>query len=80
MVISVEARTTTWTKDSHGLFDYESTNVIKARVKTYEGSRLVRTAHNCVFAADENIEGAEPLLLLSKRNGKIYLRRVQCKA
>lgn len=71
MLISVEARTTTWTKDSHGLFDYESASVVRGRVTVDQPSRLLRIAHKCAFTFEETPEGAEPLLLLSTRNGKV---------
>lgn len=71
MLFSVEARTTTWTKDSHGLFDYESASVMRDKVTAVQSSRLQRIGNRCAFATEETAEGAETLLLLSQRNGEI---------
>lgn len=35
-------RCVTWTRDSNGLFDYESKNISKKNIKTQTGGRVVR--------------------------------------
>jgi hypothetical protein len=35
-------RCVTWTRDSNGLFDYESKNIAKKNIKSNTGGRLVR--------------------------------------
>ena len=34
-------RCVTWTRDSHGLFDYESKNIAKKNIKTHTGGKIV---------------------------------------
>ena len=35
-------RCVTWTRDSNGLFDYESKNIAKKNIKTQTGGKLIR--------------------------------------
>jgi hypothetical protein len=35
-------RCVTWTRDSHGLFDYESKNIAKKNIKTQTGGKIIR--------------------------------------
>ena len=35
-------RCVTWTRDSNGLFDYESKNIAKRNIKSITGGKLVR--------------------------------------
>ena len=53
-VPEVYMRCVTWTRDSNGLFDYESKNISKRNIKSVTGGRLVR--------ADEDVQ------LISKDN------------
>lgn len=41
-VFEVFMRCVTWTKDSNGLFDYESKNIAKKNIKTQTGGKIVR--------------------------------------
>jgi len=34
-------RCVTWTRDSHGLFDYESKNIAKKNIKTHTGGKII---------------------------------------
>ena len=38
----VYMRCVTWTRDSHGLFDYESKNIAKKNIKTQTGGKIIR--------------------------------------
>ena len=40
-VFEVYMRCVTWTKDSHGLFDYESKNISKKNIKTHTGGKII---------------------------------------
>jgi hypothetical protein len=35
-------RCVTWTRDSNGLFDYESKSIAKKNIKTQTGGKLIR--------------------------------------
>ena len=39
--------TSTWTRDIHGLFDYETRDIKKMSMTTDKGMRLVRSGHEC---------------------------------
>ena len=38
----VYMRCVTWSRDSHGLFDYESKNIAKKNIKTQTGGKILR--------------------------------------
>jgi len=38
----VYMRCVTWTRDSNGLFDYESKNIAKKNIKTQTGGKIIR--------------------------------------
>lgn len=40
-VFEVYMRCVTWTRDSHGLFDYESKNISKKNIKTHTGGKII---------------------------------------
>jgi len=42
MIPEVYMRCVTWTRDSNGLFDYESKNISKKNIKTQTGGRVIR--------------------------------------
>ena len=42
IVPEVYMRCVTWTRDSNGLFDYESKNISKKNIKTQTGGRVIR--------------------------------------
>lgn len=42
IIPEVYMRCVTWTRDSNGLFDYESKNISKKNIKTQTGGRVVR--------------------------------------
>lgn len=42
----VYIRCVTWTKDSHGLFDYESRHITKKNIKSTKGGRIVRISND----------------------------------
>ena len=58
-VAEVFMRCVTWTRDSNGLFDYESKNIAKKNIKSITGGRLVRDNDEVQLIARENFVGME---------------------
>ena len=42
-------RCVTWSRDSHGLFDYESRYIAKKNIRTTEGGRIIRLLNDVEF-------------------------------
>lgn len=42
-------KASTWLKSSHGLFDYESKNVVTFTYKTHDTGSIILNGDNCVF-------------------------------
>ncbi|CAG9326895.1 unnamed protein product [Blepharisma stoltei] len=61
---SIYASTFTWSRDSHGLFDYESSHISKKLFKITENSKIVRAGNETHIQA-HNSELANSSLLLS---------------
>lgn len=70
-------RCVTWTRDSHGLFDYESKSISKKNIKTHTGGKiilkgddvhLVSRNHEC------NVEERQILRLERNHDKKFVLR------
>jgi hypothetical protein len=71
-------RCVTWSKDSHGLFDYESRHIVKKNIKTLQTGSIVRLDNDVEFVSPlmplELISPhAKPLLTISKINGKFFV-------
>jgi hypothetical protein len=67
-------RCVTWSRDSHGLFDYESRYIAKRNIKTYTGGKIIRLNNDVEFiskhsTASEFGPAAKPLIIVSERNG-----------
>ncbi len=69
----------TWSRDSHGLFDYESRHLVKKTMKSFKPSQIVRKAEHDldIVALQENDsqtseEGSieKPLLKITNQNSK----------
>ena len=54
MVPEVYMRCVTWTRDSNGLFDYESKNIAKRNIKSVTGGKLVRMGEEVQLVAKDN--------------------------
>ena len=70
-------RCVTWSRDSHGLFDYESRYITKRNIKTYTGGKIIRTDSNVEFisknsSASEYGPNAKPLLVVHENKGNKY--------
>lgn len=68
---SVIIRAHTWARDSHGLFDYESSKVSKSTIKTASASYLLRKDNEIshVFALPEFQESVKFLTHLQVVEG-----------
>lgn len=71
MALSVQMNSTTWSRNSHGLFDYESLDVHKNTFEVTEPVAVVRTGNSIsVMAEDVQLpKGSNPLIRLTQRNG-----------
>jgi hypothetical protein len=47
----VYMRCVTWSRDSHGLFDYESKNIAKKNIKTQTGGKILRVNDDVEFVS-----------------------------
>ena len=69
-------RCVTWSRDSHGLFDYESRYIQKKNIKTSSGGKIIRLNNDVEFISQnlcaEDIDAsAKPLIQVTqKSNGK----------
>ena len=69
-------RCVTWSRDSHGLFDYESRYICKKNIKTSTGGKIIRLNNDVEFISldlhAEDIDAtAKPLISVTqKSNGK----------
>lgn len=61
-------RCVTWTKDSHGLFDYESKNISKKNIKTHTGGKIILVGDEMQLVSKNYIFGQNscPLLILER--------------
>lgn len=51
MILSLLLRGVTWSRDSHGLFDYESRQVSQKSFKTQSNCKLVRNGNTLELAS-----------------------------
>lgn len=70
-------RCVTWSRDSHGLFDYESRFINKKNIKSQQPGKIVRVDNDVEFVAQEmplTLPNAKPLLTLSRMHDKYYIK------
>ena len=65
----VYMRCVTWSRDSHGLFDYESKNIAKKNIKTQTGGKILRVNDDVEFVSirtkpEEVDEAAKPMIIV----------------
>jgi len=75
MSARVYMRCVTWSRDSHGLFDYESRYITKRNLRTTADGRIIRLDNDIEFlneGQDMSVFGeeAKPLLRINEVNGK----------
>lgn len=63
-------RCVTWTRDSHGLFDYESKNIAKKNIKTQTGGKIIRIGDEVQLVSKSYVLGpnSKPMVSLLKSN------------
>ena len=74
-------RCVTWSRDSHGLFDYESKNIAKKNIKTQTGGKILRVHDDVEFVSirtkPEDVDQvAKPMIIVRQQSGKYFLLRV----
>ena len=72
--MSVEA--VTWSRESHGLFDYESRHISKRCLKAASSAKIIRIKNDIRLVTDvyneRNVcENSKTLALLKHRDGKL---------
>lgn len=77
-VLRVYMRCVTWSRDSHGLFDYESRYINKKNIKSLQAGKIVRVDNDVEFVPSDipvNLiaPDAKPLLTLKQVNGKFFV-------
>lgn len=68
----------TWARDSHGLFDYESRNIIRSQLQTEGDAQLLRTGNHVQLmteSLDFSLLGPDhkPLLQIDQRDGQYFI-------
>jgi len=71
-------RCVTWSRDSHGLFDYESRYINKKNIKSLQAGKVVRVDNDVEFVpsdipTDLIAPDSKPLLTLGQANGKFFV-------
>lgn len=69
----MEAKTRTWARDSHGLFDYETSSLVKSLCTAAGRAELIRLGDKCQFCGETPPAAAEPLLLLNESNSNAHI-------
>ena len=62
--ISLKVKAFTWSKDSHGLFDYESSHITANRELCQENTQIFRNQKEVVFWSEDNEEISKGLTKL----------------
>jgi len=79
----VEIKTVTWSKDSHGLFDYESKNIQSTKTKIEASSKAYKYGTDIMIKGEEELAYEENDFILEQecifsvqreKNGKFYLK------
>ena len=68
----------TWSRDTHGLFDYESNYITKRNITALNGGKIIRIDNDVEFiSSSQSIsdfgDNAKPLLFLQETNGILYI-------
>lgn len=75
----VYMRCVTWSRDSHGLFDYESKNIAKKNIKTQTGGKILRVNDDVEFVSirtkpTEVDPKAKPMIIVRQTNGQFQVQ------
>ena len=63
----IEVNTSTWSRDTHGLFDYETKIVQKRSFRVAETSNIYRIKEDCYIQERDIITGSTPLINIEKK-------------
>ncbi len=68
-------RCVTWSRDSHGLFDYESRYIHKRNIKSATGGKIIRVDNDVELISkraqiSDHGEEAKPLIVIHEKEGK----------
>ncbi len=70
-------RCVTWSRDSHGLFDYESRYIQKKNIKTQQSGRILRVSNDVEFYPEGEpvilTNEIRPLLSIVREDGRFYI-------
>jgi len=71
-------RCVTWSRDSHGLFDYESKNIAKKNIKTQTGGKILRVHDDVEFVSirtkPEDVDQvAKPMIIVRQQSGQFQV-------
>ena len=69
----LEIHTSTWDKETHNLFDYETKSVQKSSFKITSGCCLYRSKLDCYISGSEIIEGSTPLLTIEEKSSEFQV-------
>ena len=72
-------RCVTWSRDSHGLFDYESRYISKKNIKTGQSGRIVRLNNDVEFISmdmrpEDLDQSAKPLITITQNARGMYAK------
>lgn len=77
--LSVLINTATWGRESHGLFDYESSQVAKKTLKVTASGKLVRIKNDILWITEnpnnrEYLENTHPLAFIKYTEGSFFFK------
>ena len=71
-------RCVTWSRDSHGLFDYQSRHIAKKNIKSSQQGRIIRLNQDVEFVSLDtnlaNLPGAKSLLTITQAGEKFLIK------
>lgn len=71
--------TSTWPRDSHGLFDYETTSAVRSNFLVKEEGKIIRLGNECSFELQIK-PGSVPLANIFADKGTTYSGKIYLKA
>ena len=71
---NIKVKAKTWIRDSYGLFDYETKDIIRSQIMIEKKGFLTRDGNDIKFIADEdnqNVNDVNKLISFSEESGLI---------
>lgn len=69
----LQIATTTWNRDSNGLFDYDSRHLFHQSFRTGAATQIVRTGNHCLLSRLDSSISGEVLVTVATHTGERYL-------